>query len=55
MRAMAGTEPPAKLTFRLVVFLTQGNAAEVCADADHDKPLGFLDAIFVSFGIGKIL
>ena len=48
MGSVAGAEPPA-----VVPGLTDGHAAQVCADTHHDEPFGLLDALGVCLGIAQ--
>ena len=46
--AVAGTEPAAE-----IARLADGDAAQMRADAQHDQPLGPLDAVLVGLGVAQ--
>jgi len=46
VRAMAWAEPATPVT-----LIDKWNAAQVCADSDHDKPLGTLSTLGIQFRI----
>lgn len=48
MTPMARAEPAPEIT-----RLANRHTAQVCADAHHDEPLGFLDAVFVGLGVAE--
>lgn len=48
MRTVAGAEPAAEIT-----GLADGHATQMCADTQHDKPLGLLDTVLVGLGISQ--
>jgi hypothetical protein len=48
MTPMAGTKPASKIT-----RLANRHAAQMCANAQHDEPLGLLDTVGVGLWIAQ--
>lgn len=48
MRTVAGTEPAT-----VIASLTDGDATQVGANAQHDEPLGVLDAVGILLGVAQ--
>jgi hypothetical protein len=46
MRTVARAEPSAEVT-----SLTNGHASQMCADTNHNQPLGLLDTVGILLGV----